>query len=66
MPREFALNLPTGAVDAEFVVDLAGQYDLPCDVVRVNLEQDRKPGESFELAARRIYRNASKLQGLQY
>ena len=42
------------AADAEFVVELAGRYDLPCDVVRVNIEQDREPGESFELAARRL------------
>jgi len=42
------------AVDAEFVSDLARRYGIPCDVVRVDVDGEREPGESFEVAARRL------------
>jgi len=42
------------AADAEFVVELAARYGLPCHVVRVDVDGEREPGESFEVAARRL------------
>lgn len=42
------------ADDARFVQTLADQHDMPCDVVRTDVELERLTRESFEEAARRI------------
>jgi len=42
------------AADAEFVQQLAAGYGISCEIVRVNVESNRTPAESFETAARRM------------
>ncbi len=40
--------------DAAFVAALCKKWDVPCFVKRVNVEEEKQTGESFEMTARRI------------
>ena len=40
--------------DAAFVAALCKKWEVPCFVKKVNVEEEKQTGESFEMAARRI------------